>query len=88
MVNYEIRFTKKACKDIKHLKQNNLWDKTKDLINIIKTDPFANPPSYEKLTWDLKGSYSRRINIQHRLIYQVYKNEKTIKIVSMWGHYE
>lgn len=88
MVKYEIRFTKAAAKDIKLLKQKGLWDKTKDLIGIIRENPYATPPSYEKLYWDVEGAYSRRINIQHRLVYQVYKKEKVIKIISMWGHYE
>lgn len=88
MVMYEIRFTKAAVKDIKLLKQKVLWDKTKDLIDIIRDNPYATPPSYEKLYWDVEGAYLRRVNIQHRLVYQVYKKEKVIKIISMWGHYE
>lgn len=87
MVKYKIRFTKAAAKDIKLLKQKGLLDKTKDLIGIIRENPYATPPSYEKLYWDVEGAYSRRINIQHRLVYQVYKKEKVIKIISMWGHY-
>ena len=67
---------------------NKLDIKAKKLINIIKENPYQNPPPYEKLTGDLKDYYSRRINIQHRLVYQVIEKEKTVRILSMWTHYE
>ena len=85
---YKIVYTKAAIKDIPKLKATWLDTKAKALIELIKVNPFQTPPSYEKLVGDLKGLYSRRINIQHRLVYQVYEEEKTIKIISLWTHYE
>lgn len=85
---YRVVFTKKAQKDIKKLKSSNLSSKAKLLIDLIKVDPYKTPPSYEKLVGDLGGAYSRRINIQHRLVYCVYEEEKTIKVIRMWTHYE
>ena len=85
---YKIQYHKKAVKEIEKLKMNKLDIKAKKLIDIIKENPYQNPPPYEKLTGDLKDYYSRRINIQHRLVYQVIKKEKTIRILSMWTHYE
>lgn len=75
-------------KDIPKLKSAGLSIKAKALVDLIKEDPFATPPSYEKLVGDLKGLYSRRINIKHRLVYQVYEDEKVIKIISLWTHYD
>ena len=83
---YKIEYHKKAVKDIERLKSNNLEKNAKKLIELIKENPFQNPPPYEKLVGDLKGLYSRRINIQHRLVYKV--NDDTIQILSMWTHYE
>ena len=88
VVEFKIVYTKKAVKDISKLQEVNLADKTKQLIGLIKLDPFKIPPSYEKLQGDLKGAYSRRINLQHRLVYEVIQTEQTIKIISMWSHYE
>ena len=85
---YSIVYVKKALKDISKLKAAKLDGKAKKLIEILKSDPFQNPPPYESLIGDLKGAYSRRINIQHRLVYQVLEEEKTVKIISMWSHYE
>lgn len=85
---YKIVYTKKATGDIKKLNQAKLDTKTKNLIDLIKENPYQRPPSYEKHLGDLKGAYSRRINIKHRLVYQVYEEEKIIKIISMWSHYE
>ena len=85
---YSIVYDKRAVKAIPKLKAAKIDDKAKKLIQIIKENPFQNPPPYEQLVGELKGFYSRRINIQHRLVYQVYEEEKTIKIVSMWTHYE
>ena len=85
---YKIVYRKQTLKDIPKLKSSGLDVKVKSLIEIIKNDPFQTPPTYEKLIGDLEGAYSRRINIQHKLVYQVYKKEKTIKILSMWSHYE
>ena len=85
---YKIVYRKKAIKDILKVKSIGLDEKVKNLINLIKENPFQNPPPYEKLVGDLQGAYSRRINIQHRLVYQVFEKEKTIKIISFWTHYE
>lgn len=85
---YRIVYRKQVLKDIPKLKSIGLSDKAKSLIDILKENPFQNPPPYEKLVGDLQGAYSRRINIQHRLVYQIYEEEKTIKIISVWSHYE
>ena len=85
---YIIKFRKKCLKDIERLKSVGLADRAKKLINIIENNPYQNPPPYEKLMGDLNGAYSRKINIQHRLVYQILKKEKTLKILSLWTHYE
>mgnify|MGYP001853014368 CR=1 FL=1 len=85
---YIVKFHKKAIKEITKLKENKLDVKAKRLIEIIKENPYQNPPPYEKLVGDLKDLYSRRINIQHRIIYQVNEADKVVKIVSLWSHYE
>lgn len=85
---YKIVYTKTATKDIPKLKTAHLDAKAKALIDVIRENPYLTPPSYEKLIGDLQGLYSRRINIRHRLVYQVLEEEKTIKIVSLWTHYE
>ena len=85
---YEIIYTKAAVKDIPRLKAAHLDKKAIALIDVIRENPYQTPPSYEKLVGDLQGLYSRRINIQHRLVYQVLEEEKTIKIVSLWTHYD
>lgn len=88
MVVYKIVYRKKVIKDIPKIKSIGLGDKTKSLIDLIKENPYQNPPPYEKLVGNLKDAYSRRINIQHRLVYQIYEKEKIIKILSIWTHYE
>ena len=88
MVVYKIVYTKQVIKDIPKIKSIGLSKKTQRLIKVIKENPYKNPPSYEKLVGDLQGAYSRRINIQHRLVYQVYEEEKIVKIISIWSHYE
>lgn len=85
---YNIYFTKTALKDIPKLKAAHLEKITRNLIDIIRENPFQSPPPYEKLLGDMKGSYSRRINIRHRLVYQVDEQNKRLKIVSLWSHYE
>ena len=85
---YSIFYTKKSLKDIPKLKSAKLDKKARLLIEILKRNPYENPPSYEKLVGDLNGAYSRRINIQHRLVYQVIEESNTVKILSMWSHYE
>lgn len=85
---YNVVYEKRALKAILSLKATGLDGKVRKLIDVIRENSYRNPPPYESLTGDLKGFYSRRINIQHRLVYQVYETEKTVKIVSMWTHYE
>ena len=85
---YSIVYTKKAVGDIPKLKSAKLDDKAKALIELIRNNPYKTPPSYEKLQGDLKGAYSRRINIKHRLVYEVYEEDNVIKIISMWSHYD
>jgi Txe/YoeB family toxin of toxin-antitoxin system len=87
-VSWELRYTKQAQKDAKKLASSNLRPHAERLLEILKKDPFSNPPPFEKLVGDLAGSYSRRINIQHRLVYQVYSTEKVVKVIRMWTHYE
>ncbi len=85
---YAVVYTKNAVKDTKKIKATRLSKKVKDLIALVKQNPFQTPPPYEKLVGDLQGAYSRRINIKHRLVYEVFETEKTVKILSMWSHYE
>lgn len=85
---YKIMYTKMAIKDIKNLKAFHLDKKAKQLVEILENNPFQFPPPYEKLIGDLQGLYSRRINIQHRSVYQVYEEDKIVKIISLWTHYE
>lgn len=88
MVAFKIVYTKSAVKDIELLKRAGLADKAQKLIEIVRADPFRTPPPYEKLTGDLQGLYSRRINIQHRFVYEVLEEQHTVKIIRMWKHYE
>ena len=85
---YTIVFTRAAAKDAPKLKAAHLDSTAKALLNVLRENPFQTPPSYEKLVGDLRGLYSRRINRQHRLVYEVLEDQKTVKIVSMWTHYE
>lgn len=85
---YAVVYTKTAQKDIPKLKAAHLDGKARELIDVIRKNPYQIPPPYEKLAGDLKGLYSRRINEQHRLVYEVFEQERTIKIVSLWSHYE
>ena len=85
---YKIAYTKTAIEDIPKLKAAHLDSKAKALIEVIREDPYQTPPSYEKLVGDLQGLYSRRINIKHRLVYEVFEEERTVKIISLWTHYE
>ncbi|WP_020482378.1 Txe/YoeB family addiction module toxin [Methylomonas sp. MK1] len=87
-MSWEIIYTKQAQKDAKKLAAAGLKDKGLPLLEILKNDPFQNPPPYEKLVGDLAGTYSRRINIQHRLIYQVLSGERQVKVLRLWSHYE
>ena len=88
MVKWTLYYAKQAQKDAKKLSAAGLKQKAEKLLLILEENPFQNPPQYEKLIGDLSGAFSRRINIQHRLIYQVLEKEKAIKIIRMWTHYE
>lgn len=81
-------FAKHAVRDAKKLAAAGLKGKAQALIEVLANDPFQNPPPYEKLVGDLEGAYSRRINIQHRLVYEIFKKERTVRVLRMWTHYE
>jgi len=85
---FQIKYSKKAIQDIEKLKSANLDKKAKTLVDLISQNPYQIPPPYEKLIGELSGKLSRRINIKHRLVYQVFEEEKIIKIISLWSHYE
>jgi toxin YoeB len=87
-VSWRIFFTKQAQKDARKLSVAGLKAKAEKLIQILRENPYHTPPSYEKLVGDLSGAYSRRINIQHRLVYQIVEDEKTVKIIRIWTHYD
>ena len=87
-MSWQLVFTKQAQKDAKKLSSAGLRPKAEALLEILRKNPFQNPPPYEKLVGDLAGAYSRRINIQHRLVYQVLTEEKTVKVIRLWTHYE
>ncbi len=87
-MSWELYYTKQAQKDARKISQSGLKQKAKGLLEIISKNPYQTPPSYEKLVGDLSGAYSRRINIQHRLVYQVLEKEKAVKVLRMWSHYE
>ena len=88
MVTWNLAYSKFALKDAKKLSAAGLRDKAQNLLDLLAVDPFQNPPPYEKLVGDLRGAYSRRINIQHRLVYEVFRKEKTVRILRMWTHYD
>ena len=85
---WEIRYAKQAVKDSKKIAESGLKEKAMILIEILQLDPFQNPPPYEKLIGDLSGVYSRRINIQHRLVFEVFEKETIVRVLRMWSHYE
>jgi toxin YoeB len=87
-VSWEVVYTKHAQKDAQKLAASGLKVKAQELLTIIKENPFQNPPPYEKLVGDLAGAYSRRINIQHRLVYEVLQEQRIVKVLRMWSHYE
>lgn len=87
MVGYRVLFAKQADKDKSRIKQAGLEKKARALLKVLMENPYQNPPPYEKLVGDLDGFYSRRINIQHRMVYQVFEQEKVVRVVSMWSHY-
>ena len=88
MVSWALYYTRQAQKDAKKLASSGLKSKAQALWAILENDPWQNPPPFEKLVGDLSGAYSRRINIQHRLVYQVLEAEKAVKILRLWTHYE
>lgn len=88
MVTWILVFTKQAQKDAKKLSACGLRIKAEAILEILQKNPFQSPPSYEKLVGDLEGAYSRRINIQHRLVYQIIKKKRIVKVIRMWTHYE
>ena len=87
-MKYRVVFSKQAQKDAKKLKKSNLKESAEQLIEILKEDPLKNPPKYESLRGELKGCYSRRINIQHRLVYEVLEDQKIVHVLRLWTHYE
>lgn len=87
-MSWRVVFTKQAQKDAKKLSASGLRAKAEELLEILRMNPYQNPPPYEKLVGDFAGAYSRRINIQHRLVYQVLETEQTVKVLRMWSHYE
>lgn len=88
MVKWEIVHTKRSLKDFEIISQSPLKEKVRGLLDVLSRDPFKTPPPFKKLSGDLKGLYSRRINIQHRLIYQPITEKKIVKVLSMWTHYD
>lgn len=87
-MSWQVVFAKHALKDAKKLAASGLKPRALELLAILERDPFQNPPSYEKLVGDLAGAYSRRINIQHRLVYEVFTESRTVRVLRMWTHYE
>jgi toxin YoeB len=87
-VSWKLVYTKQAQKDAKKLASSGLKKKAQALLQIIEQNPYQNPPPYEKLVGDLAGAYSRRINIQHRIVYQVLETEQVVKVLRLWTHYE
>lgn len=85
---WEIEFTKRAAKDVQLIKQAGLKDNVIQLLEVLRNNPFQNPPPYERLVGDLEGAYSRRINIKHRLVYSVDKDRRCVRILRLWTHYE
>jgi toxin YoeB len=87
-VSWQVVFSKHAEKDAKRLAAAGLKSKAQELLTVLANDPFQNPPSYEKLVGDLAGAYSRRINIQHRLVYEAFTSERVVRVLRMWSHYD
>ena len=87
-MSWAVVFAKQALKDAKKISASSLKPKAQELLAVLANDPFQNPPSFEKLVGDLAGAYSRRINIQHRMVYEVFAQEKTVRVLRMWTHYE
>jgi Txe/YoeB family toxin of toxin-antitoxin system len=88
VVTWSVVYAKQALKDAKKLKAGGLKEKAQGLLEDLESDPFENPPPFEKLVGDLSGAYSRRINIQHRLVYEVFSEQRTVRVLRMWTHYD
>jgi len=88
VVGWDVVYAKQAMKDAKKLAASGLKPKAQELLRVLAIDPFQNPPPFEKLVGDLAGAYSRRISIQHRIVYQVFTKERTVRVLRMWTHYE
>jgi toxin YoeB len=88
VVKWQVVFAKHALKDAKKLSAAGLREKAQALLDVLAQNPFQNPPPYEKLVGDLEGAYSRRMNIQHRIVYEVFKKERIVRVLRMWTHYE
>jgi Txe/YoeB family toxin of toxin-antitoxin system len=88
MVKWKVVYTRQALKDTKKVKADGLKERAEEILKILETNPYQKPPSFEKLVGDLTGASSRRINIQHRIVYQIYDELKTVKVIRMWTHYE
>jgi len=88
VVSWEVVYAKQAMKDAKKLTASGLKANAQELLAVLADDPFQNPPPFEKLVGDLVGAYSRRINIQHRIVYEVFTKERTVRVLRMWTHYE
>jgi toxin YoeB len=88
VVSWEVVYAKQAMKDAKKLTASGLKANVQELLAVLADDPFQNPPPFEKLVGDLAGAYSRRINIQHRIVYEVFTKERTVRVLRMWTHYE
>ena len=87
-MSWEVVYAKQAMKDAKKLAASGLKAKAQEVLAVLANDPFQNPPPFEKLVGDLGGAYSRRINIQHRIVYEIFAKEKTVRVLRMWTHYE
>lgn len=87
-MSWTVVFSRHAVKDAGKLAASGLKPKAQELLNLLANDPFQNPPPFEKLVGDLAGAYSRRINIQHRIVYEVFPKERTVRVLRMWTHYE
>lgn len=88
MVSWQLVYAKQALKDAKKLSESGLKPKAQQILDLLERDPFQSPPPYEKLVGDLAGAYSRRINIQHRIVYEVFVKQKIVRVLRMWTHYE
>ena len=88
MVSWSVVYAKQSLKDAKKVKASGLKEKAQALLDVLESHPFQNPPPFEKLVGDLSGAYSRRINIQHRLVYEVFPEQRTVRVLRMWTHYD